>query len=131
KQLRCPAIDIAPTGQAGLLVNFDPGVAMTRPYNAHAIPIRGDLAAAQARASARIARPGAWWDGAQRIAIAAETRNAAVCGLCRARKAALSPSAVTGTHDSLGRLPEAVVEIVHRVCTDPGRLSEPWYRSVL
>src|SRR5207247_702061 len=83
--------------------------------------IRGDLAAAQARAWARIARPGAWWDGAQRIAIAAETRNAAVCRLCRARRAALSPSAVAGTHDSLDRPREPVVEVVHRVCTDPGR----------
>ena len=104
---------------------------MIRPHDAQTIPIRGDLAAAQARAWERIARPGAWWDGAHRIAIAAETRNAALCGLCRARKAALSPSAVAGTHDSLGALPEPVIEIVHRVATDPGRLSERWYRGII
>ena len=104
---------------------------MIRPHDAQAIPIRGDLAAAQARAWTRIARPGAWWDGAQRVAIAAETRNAALCRLCRARKEALAPSAVAGTHDSLGALPEPVVEIVHRVATDPGRLSERWYRGII
>ena len=34
------------------------------------------------RAWQRIARCGTWWNGAQRIAIAAETRNALQCGLC-------------------------------------------------
>jgi len=43
----------------------------------------------------------------------------------------LSPSAIDGAHDSLGRLPEIVVEVVHRVRTDPGRLGESWYRSVI
>ena len=103
---------------------------MIRPHDARAIPIRGDLAAAQARAWERIARPGAWWDGAQRVAIAAETRNAALCGLCRTRKAALSPSIVEGAHDSLGALPDTVVEVVHRVATDPGRLSKTWLDGV-
>jgi hypothetical protein len=96
-----------------------------------AIPIRADVVAAQARAWARIARPGTWWSGADRVAIAAETRNAAACRLCRERKAALSPSAVSGEHDSLDALPNAVVEVVHHVCGDPGRLSERWYRSVI
>jgi mono/diheme cytochrome c family protein len=99
--------------------------------DASAIPIRPDIAAAQARAWERIARAGAWWDGAQRVAIAAETRHAPNCALCHRRKAALSPAAETGEHDSLGALPEAIVEIVHGVRTDPGRLSERWYRGVL
>jgi len=46
-------------------------------------PIRDDLAAAHARAWARIARPGTWWDGAARVAIAAEARHAIGCALCR------------------------------------------------
>ena len=95
------------------------------------LPIRDDLAAAHARAWARIARPGTWWDGAARVAIAAETRNATRCALCRRRKEALSPLAIEGIHDSLGRLPEIVVEVVHRVRTDPGRLGERWYHGVI
>ena len=100
-------------------------------YASAPINIRGDLAAAHARSWARIGRPGTWWDGARRVAIAAETRHALLCMLCRRRKEALSPAAVEGKHDSLGTLPESVVEVVHRVRTDPGRLSESWFRSVI
>jgi hypothetical protein len=104
---------------------------MTGPYASAPFPIRDDLAAAHIRAWARIARPGTWWDGAERVAIAAETRNALSCTLCRRRKEVLSPLAIEGPHDSLGRLPEIVVEVVHRLVTDPGRLGEGWYRDVI
>jgi hypothetical protein len=104
---------------------------MTEPYASTPLPIRDDLAAAHARAWARIARPGTWWDGAARVAIAAETRHAPLCALCRRRKEALSPLMIAGTHDSLGVLPEIAVEVVHRVRTDPGRLGERWYREVV
>jgi len=100
-------------------------------YASSSVAIRDDLAKAHARAWERIGRPGTWWDGAARVAIAAETRHASSCRLCRRRKEALSPAAIEGTHDSLGALPEIVVEVVHRVRTDPGRLSERWFRSVL
>jgi hypothetical protein len=100
-------------------------------YSTSPLPIRADLAAAHARAWERIARPGTWWDGPARVAIAAEARLAPHCALCRRRKEALSPLAVAGVHDSLGQLPEPAVEVVHRVRTDPGRLGEGWYRNVI
>ena len=93
--------------------------------------IREDLVAALERAWQRIAGPGTWWSGTQRIAIAAETRNALQCGLCRERKASLSPFAITGEHDVAGKLPGPVVEVVHRVRTDSGRLTRSWYEGVL
>jgi hypothetical protein len=96
-----------------------------------AFPIRDDLAAAHARAWTHIARPGTWWDGAARVAIVAETRQASLCALCRRREEALSAFAIEGIHDSLGQLPEIAVEVVHRVLTDPARLSERWYRGVI
>jgi hypothetical protein len=104
---------------------------MSEFYASAPIAIRKDLAGAHARAWARIGRPGTWWDGAGRIAIAAETRHAPSCALCRRRKEALSPAAIEGNHDSLAALPEVVVELVHRVRTDPGRLSERWLRGVI
>jgi hypothetical protein len=104
---------------------------MTAPDVSTPYLIRDDLRAAQARAWAHIARPGTWWDGAERVAILAETRHALGCALCRRRKEALASTAVEGSHDSLGQLPEAAVEVVHRVRTDPGRLSEPWFRSIV
>ena len=104
---------------------------MTGPYASAPYAIRDDLAAAHARAWSRIARPGTWWDGTARVAIAAEARNAPSCTLCRGRKEALTPLSIEGTHDSLDRLPEIVVEVVHRLRTDPGRLGERWYRDVI
>jgi hypothetical protein len=104
---------------------------MTGFYATAPLPIRADLAAAHARAWERIARPGTWWDGAARVAIAAEARQSPLCALCRRRKEALSPLAVEGAHDSHGRLPEPAVEVVHHLRTDPGRLGEGWYRNVI
>src|SRR5204863_142018 len=51
--------------------------------------------------------------------------------LRREREAALSPAAVAGMHDSLGELPEAAVEAVHRIRTDPGRLTRSWFDNVI
>jgi hypothetical protein len=104
---------------------------MSELYASAPIAIRDGLAAAHDRAWARIGRPGTWWDGPRRVAIAAETRHAPSCALCRRRKEALSPAAIEGKHDSLGALPETVVEVVHRVRTDPARLNETWVRTVI
>src|SRR5215813_15216284 len=45
---------------------------MTEFYASAQVTIREDLTAAHARAWERIGNPGTWWDGAQRVAIAAE-----------------------------------------------------------
>ncbi len=100
-------------------------------YDAAATPVRQDLTAAHRRAWQRLAEPGTWWDAERRIAIAAETRNAARCGYCREAKAALTPYAVAGGHRGLGDLPEIVVEVVHRTATDPGRLTRAWYERAI
>jgi len=93
--------------------------------------IRDNLATAQAQAWERLAAPGTWWTGAERIAIAAETRHAGNCALCTQRAAALSPLAVAGAHDRLaGSLPEAAIEAIHRIRTDSGRLGETWFRRL-
>jgi len=93
--------------------------------------IRADMADAQRLAWEQLAQPGSWWDGAGRVAIAAEARHARSCDLCAARRAALSPAMVAGRHDSLGALAPAEVEAVHRIVTDSGRLGETWYRGLL
>jgi hypothetical protein len=104
---------------------------MSEFYAAAPIPIRDDLAAAHARAWERIGRAGTWWRGETRVAIAAETRHAPSCALCRRRKEALSPAAIEGKHENLGALADIVVEVIHRVRTDPARLSEHWFRGVI
>jgi len=90
--------------------------------------MREELAATQAQAWQRLAAPGTWWTGAERVAIAAEARHAPTCPLCAARAAALSPFAVGGAHARLdSSLTDAAIEAVHRICTDPGRLGETWF----
>jgi hypothetical protein len=100
-------------------------------YDAAPVTVRDDLAAAHRRAWAHIAGPGTWWDGAARVAIAAETRVVRQCRLCAARKAALSPYMVDGAHDALTDLPAPAIEVIHRVRSDAGRLTERWYQGVI
>jgi hypothetical protein len=100
-------------------------------YTAAGVPIRDDLREAQQFVWDHIHSAGTWWTGAQRVAMAAEVRRAVTCDLCRLRKAALSPNAVSGAHDTLGTLPANVVDLIHRVRTDPGRLSRAWFDGVI
>ena len=100
-------------------------------YSAAGIPIREDLKEAHRNIWEHLRAPGTWWTGKQRVAIAAESRKAATCRLCGERKAALSPKSVGGEHQSLGELPEVAVDVVHRVTTDPARLSKAWFDEVV
>lgn len=99
-------------------------------YEQAHLPVRDALTAAHRRAWARLAAPGSWLSGAERVAVMAEVRNVGHCGLCARRKAALSPFAVDGAHDHLGALPEVQVEVIHRVISDPGRLTPDWFAGV-
>ena len=108
-------------------------------YSAAGVPVRDDFAAAHRRFWRRLASPGTWWTGAERVAIAAEVRQARHCGLCKARQKVLarlrrrrasSPfTPAAGHHDHLGALPDAAVDVIHRVVTDPGRLSRQWFQT--
>ena len=94
-------------------------------------PIRDDILQHHARALQHIAAPGAWFSGTERVAIAAETRLALECPFCQTRKDALSPNAVSGDHTHGGVLSETLVEVIHRITTDPARLSRSWYEGIL
>lgn len=95
------------------------------------LPMREDIRQAQRFLREHLRSAGTWWSARERLAIAAESRHATGCRLCRERKAALSPNAVAGSHDTLGELPAQVVEVVHRVRTDAGRLSKAWFERVI
>lgn len=100
-------------------------------YTTAGIAIRSDLRECHQFLLTHVTSPGTWWNGKERRAIAEETRKAVSCVLCRDRKDALSPSAVQGQHDSTGELPEDVVDVIHRIRTDPARLSREWFDSVV
>ena len=92
------------------------------------VPVRDDVIEAHALILTRLARPGTWWRGAERVAIAAATRSARDCTYCEARKSALSPYAVAGNHRVhpyyQGLLPAAVVDIIHFATTDAPRMTK-------
>lgn len=104
---------------------------MTISYDNASFPVRADIEEAHRVAWDRIAHAGAWHDAGTRVAIAAETRQAQRCELCRRRKTALSPYNVEGRHDSTGQLPTRMVEQIHRIATDSGRLTRRWFDQVL
>jgi len=100
-------------------------------YTGAAIPIRADLRETHRFLLDHVRSPGTWWTGKERVAIALESRGAVRCALCRERRASLSSGAVRGRHDGLHELPENVTDAVHRIRTDPARLSRSWFDGVI
>jgi hypothetical protein len=96
-------------------------------YSASPDPIRDDLALAHRAAWTHIAKPGTWLTGAERVAVAEETRRARECALCVKRKTALSPFADSEMHAASPPLSAALVDAIHRVATDAARLTRKWY----
>ena len=88
------------------------------------------LLAAHERAWKRLARPGTWWTGAERVAIAGATRGALPCARCAWRRQAFSAAMASGGHDGpIGGLSEGVVDLVHRVRTDADRFGFSLFRQ--
>jgi len=88
--------------------------------------IREDIAPAYREYWRKLAAAGSWWTGAERVAIAAESRNALLCPFCRDRKQALSPYTMEGRHTHEDGLSEIAVDAVHRIVTDQGRITRSW-----
>lgn len=96
-------------------------------YNDYATDVRADLVDSHRRCWDQLGRPGTWLDGRRRVAVAAETRNARHCPYCQQQKDALSPNAAQGEHSGLGELGAGEIDVIHRMVSDPGRLSKAWY----
>ncbi|MFT5134484.1 MAG: hypothetical protein ACI9SC_002963 [Gammaproteobacteria bacterium] len=100
-------------------------------YSDSQYPIRADFAEGHNRYWKRLAAPGSWLTGAERIAVAKELRHARSCKLCGERKAALSPYQVDGAHDAASDLSDTIVEVIHRIITDPARLTKTWFDGIM
>ena len=106
-------------------------------YKNSVYPIRDDLVDAYRGFWSRLARPGSWWTGEQRIAIAAESRAALDCPLCATRKIALSPYTQEGEEDGEHTsnpeyshcLPTLAIDAVHRIITDQSRITRHYIES--
>ncbi len=97
--------------------------------------VRDDLTFSHARYWRRLARPGANWNGAERVAIARESRHALGCAYCGRLRDALSPYTVDGAHDvhpdNADLLPAPAVDAIHRVVNDASRLTRSYYERTL
>jgi len=79
-----------------------------------------------------LSRAGGWFTAEERLSIAAAAREAKDCAFCIERKAALSPNSANGTHTNTSApLNSAQLDTIHRITTDPGRLSQTWYDAAL
>ena len=82
----------------------------------------------------QIAQPGDFWSAAERVAIVNEARASLQCSLCARRKEALSPYASKGNHShraTKGVLSDIAIDSIHRIRTDPGRLTREWFDSMM
>ncbi len=95
-------------------------------YSETPFVIRSDIAEAYRRFWDSLASPGSWWTGAQRVAIAEESRQAVACGFCKVRKKALSPYGPAAAHHARQGLSDTAVDAVHRVVTDQNRITQRW-----
>lgn len=95
-------------------------------YRDH-LPLSAQLNQAHAEAWQTISAPGDFFTGAQRLEMVRISRQSIDCKLCKARKSALSPNAISGEHDGNASLSDTIVEMIHRIRTDPGRLTKSWF----
>lgn len=100
-------------------------------WDTGSIPVRTDILQAFRRSWRHIATAGSAWSGPARVAIASECRAAWECELCAERKNALSPNSVKAKHEGSECLPAVAIEAIHRITTDPGRLTENWFTDLL
>ena len=88
------------------------------------VPVRDDMAAALRESWADVGRPGAWWTGPERVAIA---------GLARAER--LQRNQPPWTRDRsrapAAPLPEKAVEAARKIGADPMHLDREWAEGVI
>lgn len=84
------------------------------------------ISESQDKARTALGEPGDWLTGAQRRACWVQARDAATNPLDSDRREALSPFAIDAEHPATELLSKAAVEVVHRVTSDPGRLTRAW-----
>ena len=99
-------------------------------YSNSPYPIRQDIKKEFSKFWQRLAKPGSWWTGAERVAIARESRAAVDCSFCSERNQALSSYSVTGGHESDLGLGPTAVDAVHRIVTDQNRITRSWVEGL-
>ncbi len=99
-------------------------------YEQAQLEVRSDLRSAHEQVWQKIAQPGPFFSAEDRVAMVLEARQSLLCTLCNKRKEALSPNAVAGEHDSVSQLAPVLVDLIHRIRTDPARFTKTVFDTV-
>ena len=94
-------------------------------------PVRKATIDAFAGVWQRMGESGPFWTGRDHMAIIQEARQSLECELCRRRLEALSPNAVDGVHDNVTDLAPVAIDVVHRIRSDPARMSKSVFDNAL
>ena len=94
-------------------------------------PVRESTVSTFADVWEKLGESGPNWTGRDRMDMIREARQSLECELCMRRLEALSPNAVTGSHDIATSLDSAAVEVVHRLRTDPARMTKSVFNTAL
>ncbi|MCY4130168.1 MAG: alkylhydroperoxidase-related (seleno)protein [Gammaproteobacteria bacterium] len=94
-------------------------------------PIRQATVDAFAEVWRRLGESGPFWTGRDHMAMIREARQSFECELCRRRLEALSPNAVDGEHETVTDLSPVAVDVIHRIRTDPARMSRSVFENAL
>ncbi len=94
-------------------------------------PVRPATVEAYSDVWRRLSESGPFWSGHDRMAIIREARQSLECRLCQRRLDALSPNAVQGDHDCVSELPPAAIEVIHRIRSDPARMTQSVFETAL
>lgn len=95
------------------------------------LPIRESTASTFREVWQKLGNSGPNWSGRDRMDIIREARASLDCKLCEQRLDALSPNAVTGDHDTVTALDSAAIEVVHRLRTDPARMTKSVFKTAM
>ena len=93
--------------------------------------LRDNLTRAHQQSWQAIGQPGSFLTAKQRVDIVRIARESLDCHLCADRKDALSPNAISGEHHCTSEtFDPTVVDFIHRVRTDPGRITHHLFKTV-
>ena len=79
----------------------------------------------------KIAGPGDFFSGEERIEMIRAARDADDCEVTRARKNAISPFAVNGEYVGDYLIDSNTIDVIRRIASDPGRLTKAWFDQVI
>jgi hypothetical protein len=98
------------------------------------VSLADDLKQAHAQSWQTLAAAGDFFTGAERVGFVRCAREALTCSLCRHKKESLSPNTPSSvdneSHDGDSQLNATIVDMIHRIRTDPGRLTKSWFDDV-